>query len=204
MTEKKIAWEKWEDHSLESVVTVDEDSMEEPSEENGMDIMALLNTLPHIVSTPMGMYHFDDRMRPSKQYDCWTGHTNFDITDDIKNQIEKIPGVEVLLILTRYRFFLGIGRLFNFREVRVRIDSAVCSNNSDFHFKEGAGEVMDESLESVKEEVSAYKYWAIFVFPNGEMDYVSTNSESDENYLNKLLLYTQAKLLSDGILIQSE
>ena len=63
---------------------------------------------------------------------------------------------------------------------------------------------MDESLESVKEEVSAYKYWAIFVFPNGEMDYVSTNSESDENYLNKLLLYTQAKLLSDGILIQSE
>ncbi len=203
MAEKKIAWEKWEDHLIENV-TVEEEPLEESPEENTVDIMALLNTLPHIVSTPVGMYHFDDRMRPSKQYDCWIGHSNFDITNDIKNQIESIPGVEVLSILTRYRFFLGIGRLFNFREVRVRIDSAVCSNNSDFHFKEGLEEGMDETLESVKEEVSSYKYWAIFVFPNGEMDYISSNEDNDEEFLDRLLLYNQAKLLSDGILIQNE
>ena len=44
-------------------------------------------------------------------FDCWVGHTNFDITPSVRDALEEIAGVEVLVILTRYRFFIGIGRM---------------------------------------------------------------------------------------------
>jgi hypothetical protein len=55
-------------------------------------------------------------------FDCWIGHTNFDITIKTKNILDKIEGVEVLKVLSRYRFFIGIGKLFDFKEVRQEIE----------------------------------------------------------------------------------
>ena len=55
-------------------------------------------------------------------FDCWGGHSNFDITPSIKSCIEKTGGVEVLKVQSRYRFFIGIGRMFNFSDVRKEIE----------------------------------------------------------------------------------
>lgn len=55
-------------------------------------------------------------------YDCWLGHTNFDITKDIKTILDKIDGIEVLKICSRYRFFIGIGKMFDFKTVRGLIE----------------------------------------------------------------------------------
>jgi hypothetical protein len=55
-------------------------------------------------------------------FDCWVGHTNFDITHKIKDKLDKIPGVELLKICSRYRFFIGIGNMFDFSEVRKNIE----------------------------------------------------------------------------------
>ena len=55
-------------------------------------------------------------------YDCWIGHTNFDITPIVKDKLNKIPGIEVLKICSRYRFFIGIGNMFDFTDVRKIIE----------------------------------------------------------------------------------
>lgn len=58
-------------------------------------------------------------------FDCWIGHTNFDITYAIKNKLNIIPGVEILKIFSRYRFFVGIGKMFDFTEVRKNIENEI-------------------------------------------------------------------------------
>ena len=55
-------------------------------------------------------------------FDCWIGHTNFDITPDIKKNLDSIEGIEVLKIFSRYRFFIGIGKMFDFKSVRNGIE----------------------------------------------------------------------------------
>ena len=57
-------------------------------------------------------------------YECWVGHTNFDITRDMKTELnENIEGIEYLDILTRYRFLIGLGKSFNFKTVRIDIET---------------------------------------------------------------------------------
>ena len=57
-------------------------------------------------------------------FDCWLGHTNFNITKSVKERLENVRGVEVLKICSRYRFFIGIGRMFDFSEVRKEIEES--------------------------------------------------------------------------------
>jgi hypothetical protein len=40
----------------------------------------------------------------------------------VKNILDSTAGVEVLKVLSRYRFFIGIGKLFDFKEVRKNIE----------------------------------------------------------------------------------
>lgn len=66
-----------------------------------------------------------EKISMSQNFDCWMGHTNFNITGEIKDKIEKSEGVEVLKICSRYRFFLGVGRMFDFPEVRKNIETLI-------------------------------------------------------------------------------
>ena len=56
------------------------------------------------------------------QFDCWVGHTNFDITNNIKETHDTAEGVEILKINSRYRFFIGVGKMFDFKDVRTNIE----------------------------------------------------------------------------------
>ena len=58
-------------------------------------------------------------------FDCWIGHTNFDITHQIKESLNKVPGIELLKICSRYRFFIGVGKMFDFKNVRDDINKAI-------------------------------------------------------------------------------
>jgi hypothetical protein len=204
MAERKIAWEKWEDLPHTEPVHpnpfagIESEDGEEPAE---FDLADFFERIPKLVHTPVGMYQVDDRMSPIKQFDCWLGHTNFDITGSVQNHIESTPGVEVLVILTRYRFFLGVGKLFSFRDVRVSIENSVCSktlsDNDELPIE-------DTEVESIKSELSEYKHWAIFIFPNGEISHIGTNDLDDKKYKETVLLYKNAKMLSGGTIIQSD
>tara|TARA_R100000152_G_C6653235_1_gene94263 strand:+ start:76 stop:495 length:420 start_codon:yes stop_codon:yes gene_type:complete len=56
------------------------------------------------------------------QFDCWVGHTNFNITKTIKDTLNSAEGVEILKINSRYRFFIGVGKMFDFTDVRTNIE----------------------------------------------------------------------------------
>ena len=125
MTSKEIAWEKWEDDIVEERLR-DIPKTDTPDEEDELSIEALeaafSQEVPKVVSTALGIFEIYDRNKPSNKYDCWIGHTNFDITHEIKNIIERIDGVEVLKVLTRYRFFVGVAKMFDFKTVRDEIE----------------------------------------------------------------------------------
>ena len=53
------------------------------------------------------------------------GHTNFNLTEDIKESLNEVDGVEVLKICSRYRFFVGVGRMFDFSDVRKNIEDQI-------------------------------------------------------------------------------
>ena len=73
---------------------------------------------------PMSAQFFQDLSLLST-YDCWLGHTNFDITPVIKNKLDNIEGIEILKICSRYRFFIGLGRMFKFADVRTSVENAI-------------------------------------------------------------------------------
>ena len=66
---------------------------------------------------------FMDDVNMTANFDCWMGHTNFDLTKEIKHSLDHVEGVEVLKICSRYRFFIGIGRMFDFKNVRKNIEN---------------------------------------------------------------------------------
>ena len=73
---------------------------------------------------PISQQLMDD-MAMLSNFDCWIAHTNFDITKDIKNKLNKVEGVELLKICSRYRFFIGIGKMFDFKEVRKNVEKNI-------------------------------------------------------------------------------
>ena len=199
---RKIAWEKWDEDLLLEEMFQDVPSAEAPEGEEDLaeEALAFMQKIPKLISTPLGIFQFHDKMNPLRQYDCWAGHTNFDITKSVQNSIEKTKGVELLVIVSRYRFFLGVGKLFNFRNVRSRIEKAVSTAPE----KSITNEDTQETVNLIKEIISTDKHWAIFISDSGEIDYTSTNSDDDDSFLEKVMSYKQKKKSSGGRIVSNK
>jgi len=124
---RKIGWQKYEDviqsemHSPMANILfddlaseVDEDEYEEKHETPEQEAFFL----------PKNFYETISLM---SRFDCWIGHTNFNITTSVKNKLNEVDGIEVLNVNSRYRFFIGIGKMFNFSDVRKNIEEAITS-----------------------------------------------------------------------------
>ncbi len=135
---KKIGWQKYEDmiqNQLQSPLlnsiyeslssAQDELDLEEFTEEELEILAEAQNSLGSTYSQqiipidPKMMEH----VNLSANFDCWLGHTNFNITEDVLTKLEELDGVEVLKVCSRYRFFVGIGKMFDFKEVRKTIEN---------------------------------------------------------------------------------
>ena len=126
---KRIGWQKYEDmlesqldsplfdSLLNKLPDTDEDSYEDGAE----------GLVTQDIVVPI-----DDKMMENiiltANFDCWMGHTNFNLTPEIKSILNKIDGVEILKICSRYRFFVGIGKMFEFNDVRSMIERELESN----------------------------------------------------------------------------
>ena len=139
MTKKfKIGWQKYEDFLekqissplLQTIIdTISaqaknmmpvEDSADELDNDGAYDTMYSHNPIISAIPTQL----IEDIMILSS-FDCWIAHTNFDITKDIEQKLDEIDGIEVLKIYSRYRFFIGIGTMFNFTDVRKNIEKII-------------------------------------------------------------------------------
>uniref|UniRef100_A0A6M3KX41 Uncharacterized protein n=1 Tax=viral metagenome TaxID=1070528 RepID=A0A6M3KX41_9ZZZZ len=129
---KKIVWESkhYEFNSdVGRLEQYDEHKVEKPSFESEYDAVAIGDEhipIQKIMHTPFGLWSVDDSMNPFRQFKFWMGHTNFSIGRNAESILRHTPGVEVLRIITRYRFIVGIGRLFKIRDVRIYINKTLC------------------------------------------------------------------------------
>jgi hypothetical protein len=130
---KTIGWQKYEDHLDKQVSSpflqnlmmkimsnrlIDEEESEE--EEDG----DVINDSHQNIVMPISPQLIND-IQVISTFDCWIGHTNFDITNSIKDKLNKVDGIELLKIYSRYRFLIGIGHMFNFKEVRKSIEKTL-------------------------------------------------------------------------------
>ena len=134
---KKIAWQKYED-VIEGQINSPIIDMISKSAMKNQDVEPLLNSLdipPQyeeeeeesiqqkvIVNMPE---EITNEIHLMSNFDCWMGHVNFNLTNEIKKKLSRQDGVEILKVCSRYRFFVGIGRMFHFRDVRQGIEKAI-------------------------------------------------------------------------------
>ena len=132
---------KWSSQHLEintmsgSLVDPNDEDYEDyynEDEEEDYDFLKNKHKIHNIMSTPFGLWKVHDVMNPYRQFKLWMGHTNFTINEHVAQTIKSVPGVEVLSIITRYRFLIGIGEMFNIRNVRTAIENTLkCRKSRD-------------------------------------------------------------------------
>ena len=141
----KVGWQKYEDvieeqisspivdqlynamirKSEESII---EDLTEEELEQMERMIEQDMSQTNEMINIPEGLAN---EISLATNFDCWIAHTNFNLTESIKNKLDQIEGVEMLKIFSRYRFLIGVGRMFNFSDVRQEIESIFKDNNQE-------------------------------------------------------------------------
>ena len=140
-----IVWQKWVDPFFGSEYTYThetlDDMLEEPEFSNDLeetdqidyeeetDMIDNKTNKEHIkaIITPMGIIPVEEYSASSKIFNFWVGHTNFNISKPIANIIENTDGIETLDIFTRYRFRVGIGKLFKAADVMSNVNHNVSS-----------------------------------------------------------------------------
>ena len=130
----KIGWQKYEDVmekqlSCTILTTVMQGMMsrnidnEEYDEDEILEEMDLQsNGAPNIIPVSEELLK---EVTMLSNFDCWMAHTNFDITPQVKEKLDNVPGIELLKICSRYRFFIGVGTMFDFSDVRKNIESTI-------------------------------------------------------------------------------
>lgn len=201
--DRKIVWEsKHYDYDiLEGKLHQDEeeDSLPTLSSDDLQD--ELQNQVINQVSvTPFGLWKIDDTMHPMKQFKFWMGHTNFSIGRKARAVLKKVPGVEVLRIISRYRFIIAIGNLFTTSEVKLKIQEQLCG----IHIKNielSDGKRISDVLNDLKMNC---KKWALYIFPNGKYDYVGTDLDNDILFNERKSTLAEAQTISSGVYLTSD
>ena len=211
MSEKKksIAWESWNskvDEYLnpESLPDQGEDVFQSNYDESqieGMPFGDFQISGPMSLHTPVGLYPIESMLKPSDRWDCWFGYTNFPITHRIKQILnDEIEGIEALKICGKYTFFIGVGKMFDISEVRKQVLSKICAYTEEELL---ANVDIEYTVELLKDQLSQNTHWSILVSPQGEIEYIVSNS-IDSTYLNKLSRLIEKKNSYGGIILRSE
>jgi hypothetical protein len=128
-----IVWEKW----VDPLGNEEENTFINESY-NQDDEQTIIKTKPFkMLMTPMGMIPYNENTAASSIFNFWVGHTNFDISSEICSLIEEADGVETLDIFTRYRFRIGIGKVFDDGEIMRQINNLI---NRYFNYDKSANQ----------------------------------------------------------------
>jgi len=187
MSKKVVRWEKWADPFAQEVPKKEPDDVEDDRdykdsyEKAEREQKATLNryTGPVLVG-PMGVIPITENNSPSKIYNFWMLHTNFNISSPVLKKLKELPGVETLDVFTRYRARIGIGKVFNDTKVRNRITKALCQEPKKEKEKEEVKKVAPklDNLDILKRQMSQkYKFWAIVIQQNNEIKLVGGDTQ---------------------------
>ena len=140
----RIVWQKWSDPlgeddldliPEEEAVSTSEDISGVFYDEDGNPVdvdpeltgegMEFFKKPTKVIVTPMGIIPYTDNTASNKIFNFWIGHTNFDLNNTICRMIELHRGIETLDIFTRYRFRIGIGKLFEGGDIMSSISTQI-------------------------------------------------------------------------------
>jgi hypothetical protein len=203
-THKTIAWESWNaklEGLQQEVMNEDQSTYLENENLQASEIIPseMFIAPPRVVHTPLGVYPEDSLLKPSDRWDCWIGHTNFDITNNVAAKLDsEIHGVEALKILGRYSFFIGVAKLFDIAQVRKDIETLLCVYTEKEILNDSE---MRVTVDLVKEQLESKKYWSLFVSADGEVEYI-VSDEMDKRYLDGLNNLLEMKSLVGGIILR--
>jgi|TARA_R100001082_G_scaffold109809_1_gene87892 hypothetical protein len=205
---KKIAWQSWnavveEMYEKNTEIEILEELLlaQEMQESHGEMPIKFIDPAPRVIYTPYGMFPADSFLKPSDRWNCWLGYTNFDITHVVQDILEETEGVEAIKTLGRYTFFIGVGKLFNPTDVRLNIEN-ILTDTTHISSPEAVSNEINDAIESIKSQVSAKRYWSIFVSSVGEIDYIMSDA-LDEQYLHELNKFEDLRQKIGGIIIRS-
>lgn len=141
---KKIRWQKYEDvlnkqinHPFlkEALGSMYLGEMHDDEEESYIDFGyedEYKAQSSRIVSVPVPVpQDLAEEVSLISNFDCWIGHTNFNITEPVIRKLKQIPGVEALRICSRYRFFIGVAEMFDSRKTRQDINDILTLEESN-------------------------------------------------------------------------
>lgn len=134
---KKLAWEKWYDKVEDDISIFGEDIDDQQDlqlEDQGVTsaFSPEMFFIPEKISTPFGTYDASDPLCPTNLFECWIGHSNFPICEKEYTILnEEVDGVGAFKVISKYRFFIGIEKLFNFSVIRKDIEKKLCNSDED-------------------------------------------------------------------------
>ena len=204
---KQIAWESWNAIAEEMLLPKDMVMPEANGDESAYseieippEFLSPEMFIPQqsFISTPIGTYPEDSCMKPSDRWDCWMGHSNFSITNEISDKIELVDGIEALKIMGRYSFFIGVGKLFDIKDVRTDIEKELCVYTEQEIL---SNENTQATVTLVKEQLKTEKYWSMLVSPEGEVEYI-VSDKMDKGYLDGLSGLLELKKSRGGIILR--
>jgi len=168
---RKIQWLKWED-PLEPKKRLKAEFSEEQEQKDSFDYEEDENAKHvRLISGPYGLIPLNEHGLSNKLYKLWVGHTNFDITPKIVSAIEQINGVEILRVWTRYRFWIGIGNMFDVEIVQKQIEDKICNKNKKSNLL-----VIKNLTDTIKTKNNS---WAICCNKKGVLETFIGNSDLD-------------------------
>ena len=114
-TTDPLLWEKWTDpfELNEEEDEIYNDGYDE-NKQKGRAIM-----------TNMGLVPINPNNTPGKIFNFWVAHSSLDLTREVINKVKKLPGIEIIKPLTRYRMQIGIGKQFNEDEVKSSVNTTI-------------------------------------------------------------------------------
>ena len=191
---KKFAWEKWFnplDEELEAIKNeINEITEQSPDifseEEDSQQPFHIVQQAP-----PFGVVAaINEQNKFINSFDFWIMHTNFDITEEVKNIIETTAGVESITVLTRYRVKIGLTKstLFNNTQVKQLIQNKIVSLDGkskaiqeDYLLDIAFDTATQETIEQAEKDLndSDHKFWSFYVFPNGNLSIEQTDSKDE-------------------------
>lgn len=107
---KILKWEKFI-----NPLTADAREVEWPDDDDDTDMIdqkKMARNSIAMISSPMGLIPLTEYSSPERVFNFWIAHTNFNVSAKVRDMVEKVPGVEILDIFSRYRFRIGVGKLW--------------------------------------------------------------------------------------------
>ncbi len=173
---KSVKWVKWVDPFQAPEKDVDADDevrAYKDSYEKTEQLMTKERYNGPLLVGPMGVIPINETNSPSKVYNFWMLHTNFNLGKEVVEILEKCDGVETLDVFTRYRARIGIGKIFDEDKVKKRIKKALCKEE-----KKPIDPTKVDKLDVLKRHLAKkYKFWAIAVQKNEQLKLIGGETQ---------------------------